>query len=267
MSQTLLVVPHFRDTLRFALFLEELMAILPSHFAVVVSDDGSGPTEVARLCSLLSRKRGALGPNAPTLLDPLLHEANTGKGGAVVRGWQLGKEYSLLAFADADGAVSASEILRAEQYFRSQRVYDALLGSRIKMLGRSIRRNPLRHVTGRIFATLVSIVSGLPAYDTQCGFKILTRQAFDRIHPYLVSAGFAFDVELCLLLLKTGHSVVEFPLDWSDVPGSKLNLLRDSIRMAVEVFRIRRRVAAFDRPILRDAPSTVDGATRASANR
>jgi len=267
MSQTLLVVPHFRDTFRFEPFLEELVAILPSHFAVVVSDDGSGSTEVAGLCSLLLRKRASLGPNAPTLLEPLLHQGNTGKGAAVVRGWQQGKEYSLLAFADADGAVSASEILRAEQHFRSQRVYDALLGSRIKMLGRSIRRNPLRHVSGRIFATLVSVVSGLPAYDTQCGFKILTRQAFERIQPHLVSTGFAFDVELCLLLLKTGHSVVEFPLDWSDVPGSKLNLLRDSIRMTLEVFRIRQRVAALDRPILRDALTRRGGATRPCVNR
>lgn len=244
MSRTLLVIPHFRDTSRLGPFLEELDAVLPSHFAVLVSDDGSGQEEVARLCSLLSRKRRSIRPDGPILLDPLLHERNTGKGGAVVRGWETGEGYSLLAFADADGAVSASEILRAEQYFRSQSDYDVLLGSRIKMLGRSIRRNPVRHVSGRVFATLVSAVSGLPAYDTQCGFKILTRRAFECVRPHMVSTGFAFDVELCLLLLKTGNSVIEFPLDWSDVPGSKLNLLRDSIKMTVEVFRIRRRVAA-----------------------
>ena len=244
MSRTLLVIPHFRDTSRFGPFLEELMAVLPSHFAVLVSDDGSGKAEVARLSSLISRKRASLGPDAPTLLDPLLHECNTGKGGAVIRGWEMGKGYSLVAFSDADGAVSATEILRAEVYFRSRSACDALFGSRVKMLGRSIRRNPVRHVSGRLFATLVSVVSRLPAYDTQCGFKILTRRAFECVRPHLVSTGFAFDVELCLLLLKTGHAVIEFPLDWSDVPGSKLNLLRDSIKMTVEVFRIRRRIAA-----------------------
>ena len=100
------------------------------------------------------------------------------------------------------------------------------------------------YVSGRIFATLVSVVSGLPAYDTQCGLKILTRQAFDRVRAHLVSTGFAFDVELCLLLLKTGNAVVEFPLDWADVPGSKLHLFRDSIKMTVEVFKIRRRIAS-----------------------
>ena len=244
MSGTLLVIPHFCDTLRFGPFLEELMAVLPSHFAVLVSDDGSSQAEVTRLCSLISRKRVGSGTERSHSPRSSLHEVNTGKGGAVVRGWEMGNGYSLVAFCDADGAVTANEIVRAEHYFRSESTCDALLGSRVKMLGRSIRRNPVRHVCGRLFATLVSVVSGLPVYDTQCGFKILTQQAFERVHPHLVSTGFAFDVELCLLLVKAGHSVIEFPLDWSDVPGSKLNLLRDSIRMTVEVFRIRRRVAA-----------------------
>jgi len=246
MSQTLLVIPHFCDTARFGPFLDQLVAILPPHFAVLVSDDGSDRLEAERLCAQISSKRLGLGANAPVLLDPLLHKRNTGKGGAVVRGWQSAKDYSLLAFADADGAVTANEIVRAERYFRSQVRFDALFGSRVKMLGRSICRNPVRHVSGRIFATLVSVVSGLPAYDTQCGLKILTRQAFDRVRAHLVSTGFAFDVELCLLLLKTGNAVVEFPLDWADVPGSKLHLLRDSVQMTVDVFKIRRRIASLD---------------------
>jgi hypothetical protein len=112
------------------------------------------------------------------------------------------------------------------------------------MLGRSIQRRVIRHYTGRIFATLVSTVAQVPAYDTQCGLKILTASAFERISPFAQSLGFAFDVELLLLLLKTGQRVVEFPIDWEDVAGSKVHLLRDSTRMAREVFHIRRRVEA-----------------------
>jgi dolichyl-phosphate beta-glucosyltransferase len=55
--------------------------------------------------------------------------------------------------------------------------------------------------------------------------------------------GFAFDVEICLLLLKAKQSVGEFPLDWRDVAGSKVSILKDSFRMAVEVFKIRRRLS------------------------
>jgi dolichyl-phosphate beta-glucosyltransferase len=71
---------------------------------------------------------------------------------------------------------------------------------------------------------------------------MMRRAAFEKIRPHQETVGFAFDVELCLLLLKFGFRVIEFPVDWRDVPGSKVNLLRDSWRMAREVFRIRRRV-------------------------
>ena len=223
------------------------MTTLPPHFSILVSEDGSGSEEVVRIKALVAEVRQEMsrGENGPELLEPLIHDPNSGKGGAVLRGWRQGVGYELLAFADADGAVSAREIVRAEAFMRSTTPsIDALFGSRVKMLGRSIGRSGIRHYSGRIFATLVSVVGNVPAYDTQCGLKILTSAAFERIRPYTQSLGFAFDVELLLLLLKTGRRVAEFPIDWEDVAGSKVHLLRDSTRMAREVFRIRRRVEA-----------------------
>ena len=114
------------------------------------------------------------------------------------------------------------------------------------MMGRSIQRSLYRHLTGRIFATLVSEIGGIPAYDTQCGFKILKTEAYQKIRPYLETLGFAFDVELALLLNKLGKRIIEFPIDWHDVPGSKVSMIRDSISMALEVLKIRDRVRAID---------------------
>ena len=247
MSRTLLVIPSYRDSHRLAPFLRDLVTTLPGHFSILVSEDGSGDEEVARLKGLVSEVCLAMtfGENGPALLDPLVHEPNSGKGGAVLRGWRQGTGYDLFAFADADGAVSAREIIRAEQFMRAvSPPVDALFASRVKMMGRTIHRSKVRHYTGRVFATLVSVVGRVPAYDTQCGFKIVTAEAFEKINPFVRSLGFAFDVELLLLLMKTGRRVVEFPVDWRDVPGSKVKLLRDAMRMACEVFRIRRRVDA-----------------------
>lgn len=243
MKKTLLVIPHYNDSIRLRPFLNQLVEILPSHFSILVSDDGSEESEVHALVGLIAEVRATLPPQRASLLDPLLFRPNTGKGGAVIRGWEQGKGFDLISFVDADGAVSAGEIVRGEQLMRSPIAPDALFGSRVKMLGRRILRSRLRHVTGRVFSTLVSVVSGLPAYDTQCGLKILKYETFCKIRPYMKSVGFAFDVELCLLLLKFGYRVEEFPLDWEDVAGSKVRLLRDSIRMGMEVFRIRRRIA------------------------
>ncbi len=69
---------------------------------------------------------------------------------------------------------------------------------------------------------------------------------YKKIAPCLQYQGFAFDVELCLLLRKIGFLILEFPVDWRDVPGSKVSLIRDSLRIAWEVGRIVKRVEKLD---------------------
>jgi dolichyl-phosphate beta-glucosyltransferase len=238
--KTTLVIPHYNDASRLAPFLEDLCRVLPAHFEILVSDDGSRLEEQEALRALVRAAQNS-GSGNMKILDPLFTEKNTGKGGAVLRGWGAALGADLLAFADADGAVGAAEIVRAEAFFRNAD-YEALFANRVKMLGRRVERSLKRHLSGRVFATLVSNVARISAYDTQCGLKILRRGAFEKIRPYHQTLGFAFDVELCLLLLKTGARVIEFPVDWRDVPGSKVSLWRDSWRMAREVFRIRRRL-------------------------
>jgi glycosyltransferase involved in cell wall biosynthesis len=242
--KTHLAIPHYNDTERLESCLEALQRGLPERFSILVSDDGSTPHEREGLEALIHAVQQKQSGGGPVFLDPLFTLRNTGKGGAILRGWDHAGDADLLAFADADGAVSASEILRAENFFRSPEAatIDALFASRVKMLGRTVERSLKRHLSGRVFATLVSIVGRVPAYDTQCGLKILRRSAFEKIRPHQQTIGFAFDVELCLLLRKFGCRIIELPVDWSDIPGSKVSLLRDSSRMAREVFKIRHRV-------------------------
>ncbi len=242
--KTHLVIPHYNDTARLESFLEALQHGLPDRFSILVSDDGSTSHERERLAALIHAVQQKQSGGGPVFLDPLFTPRNTGKGGAILRGWDHSGNADLLAFADADGAVSAAEILRAEIFFRSSdaATADTLFASRVKMLGRTVDRSLKRHLSGRVFATLVSIVGRVPAYDTQCGLKILRRSAFQKIRLHQQTLGFAFDVELCLLLRKFACRILEFPVDWADIPGSKVSLLRDSTRMAREVFKIRHRV-------------------------
>jgi glycosyltransferase involved in cell wall biosynthesis len=238
---TTLVIPHYNDAERLGPFLADLCSGLPGHFEVLVSDDGSLESEREAMRRVVREAQARVVEGGPVIRDAVFTEKNTGKGGAVLRGWDVAAGAEVLAFADADGAVGVDEIVRAEASFRSGD-YDALFANRVKMLGRSVERSLKRHLSGRVFATLVSNVARIPAYDTQCGLKMLRRAAFEKIRPHQETVGFAFDVELCLLLLKFGFRVIEFPVDWRDVPGSKVSLVRDSWRMAREVFRIRRRV-------------------------
>ena len=239
-NKMLLVVPCYNDVARLSEFLPELARGLTAKFRVLVSDDGSKVKERQALQRLVEgvREKGTAG----CTVEVVFTERNTGKGGALMRGWaKLGDE-AWVGFVDADGAVGLSEILRAEAWLGEQSGIDALFGSRVKMLGREVERSWKRHLSGRIFATLVSELGRVPVYDSQCGLKLVRAASYRRVAPFLQTEGFAFDVELCLLLLKFDYRVIEFPVDWHDVQGSKVNLVRDSWRMAREVFRIRRRV-------------------------
>ncbi|MBF0331821.1 MAG: hypothetical protein HQL17_07775 [Candidatus Omnitrophica bacterium] len=109
------------------------------------------------------------------------------------------------------------------------------MASRVKLLGRTIERNPLRHYAGRIFATAASLILDLPVYDTQCGAKLF--RVNDRLKlvfnkPFTVK--WIFDVELLARLIiteKAGHPAVkdicvEYPLHaWIDKKGSKLRAM------------------------------------------
>ena len=236
----LLVIPHFRHLGRLANFLPTLAERLPAAFSVLVSDDGSGGATARELADLLARL-----PASPAkFLPPLVAPVNRGKGCAVYAGWRSATDQDWLAFVDADGAVSAREILRAWEHLeRSEPAPDLLIGSRVAMLGRDVRRSHRRHYSGRVFATIASVVSGLPVYDSQCGLKFIRAAAFRRLEPFIRAGRFAFDMELLMLASAQGQRLEEFPIDWRDVPGGKVSVARDALPMVLELLRARRNVS------------------------
>ena len=122
----------------------------------------------------------------------------------------------------------------------------AAIGSRVKLLGRTIERSELRHYLGRVFATCASITLGLPVYDTQCGLKLFRNvpaiaAAVER--PFL--SRWIFDVELIARIGReagTGAAVRirEVPLEvWRERGSSRLSAT-DFLRAPLELLRIRR---------------------------
>lgn len=183
-------------------------------------------------------------------------ECNVGKAEAVRRGVlaaiDLGAPY--VGYWDADLATPLELVTQFLAVFHRFADLDVVIGSRVKLLGRSIDRRWQRHLLGRCFATCASLVLGLPVYDTQCGAKLfrvssLTRFLFDR--PF--GSRWIFDVELLARLARlrsrfglspVQEVVYELPLDvWREVPGSKLRA-RDFLRAAWELVSIWRRYRA-----------------------
>lgn len=240
MTTFLLVIPAFEESTRLPAYLEELAREIEkqSSFSarILVVDDGSRQLEQ----EALARAVRETAISHPCILNPLLLSVNVGKGGAIMAGWDSDHTAKWLCFADADGATPAREIMRVFQLVVGQtHRRDSYFASRVKLLGRDVRRKSSRHLMGRVYATLVGMLIHPGVYDSQCGFKIVSEEAFRLVKDVLTEKRFAFDVELLAALIDAEMSIEEVPIDWTDIPGSKVSFVKDTIRMFVSLLRIR----------------------------
>lgn len=101
------------------------------------------------------------------------------------------------------------------------------------------QRSALRNLLMRGFHLYLSLLGLSSIRDTQCGFKLQTRATARLLYPSLHSPGWIFDCELLLLAQRCGVPLREVGVRWKEVPGSKLDVVKDSIRMARDLLVIR----------------------------
>lgn len=239
-----LVVPAFNEGGRLAAFLPELCSAVRTSgepVSLLVVDDGSAPAESSAMRAVVERLRA----QHPFLLPAMVLEKNRGKGGAVYAGWDSAGDAEWLGFVDADGAVTAADAIRFASAARAAENLDGLFANRIHALGRPVERTFLRHLAGRIYATLSSLLTGIPVYDSQCGLKFVRGACYRRVRAGLGTMRFGFDMELTALLARSGCRLREDPLRcWRDVPGGKVRLLRDSVSMFFSLLALRKKLNA-----------------------
>jgi dolichyl-phosphate beta-glucosyltransferase len=195
--------------------------------------------------------------------EALLLPANVGKAEAVRRGilHALKTAPDAVGFWDADLATPFAELPHFVEILQARPDIDMVIGSRVKLLGRRISRNPVRHYFGRVTATLVSLVLGLGVYDTQCGAKVFRVWTIggvgaDRLFAEAFTSRWAFDVEILARWIggyrgvpraDLEQRVVELPLGtWTDIGGSKIrgsDFLRAPIDLVRIALRYRRELA------------------------
>jgi dolichyl-phosphate beta-glucosyltransferase len=166
-----------------------------------------------------------------------------GKGHAVRTGMRQARG-AIVFYMDADLSVPLEEIERFLAHFEAHPEDEVLLGSRQHPESRIERRQGwLRQTMGRMFNRILRLLAPLPFRDTQCGFKAFRREAAREIFELQTIDGFAFDVEVLLLAQALGYRIHELPVRWLNSPESKVNIVRDSLRMLGDAFSVRRRVA------------------------
>ena len=267
--ELVLVVPCYNEAAR--LDPEAFVRFAGTHpgVQIVVVDDGStdGTAEI------LDR----IGAAAPGSLAVLRQPDNRGKGEAVRAGMlaALSRRPRVIGFFDADLSTPLQAVDDFLAVLRTRPAVDLVLGSRVMLMGRDIRRRPARHYLGRVFATAVSHALDLPVYDTQCGAKMLrVNAATASLFAAPFRSRWVFDVELIARYLRLPAApgeparrdrIYELVLPaWHDRPGSKLRWF-DFPRAMVDLGHIWRERLAYDRTA--QHPRTPEDAARARSAR
>ncbi len=225
-----IVIPAYNEENRLPNTLEQLFRFLekqPFASEIIVVENGSSDQtfEIAQQFS-----------NGQKNVH-VLHNEQRGKGRAIQRGVVAASgEYIFLC--DADLSMPVEEI---RKFIPPQlENFDIAIASR-EAPG-SIRYNEpyYRHFTGRVFNTLIRLLVLPGLQDTQCGFKCIRAQVARDIFPYQTLTGWAFDVELLYIARHHGYQIVEIPIHWYFNADSKISVFRDSLRMFLDLLRIRR---------------------------
>jgi len=229
------VIPCFNEAGRIGETLRLTLEYLASNAAeseLIVVNDGSRDATAA-----VARERLKEARIETRLLENF---PNRGKG-AAVRSGLLAARKPIGLFFDADLSTPLGETPKLIEPIVKGEV-DIAFGSRAVDRGLiGIHQPWRREQAGRAFNLLVRLATGLPFWDTQCGFKAFR---LDVCRPILEAArldGFAFDVELLYLARHVGLRVREIPVRWNHAEGSKVQFFKDSLRMLREVIALRAR--------------------------
>lgn len=250
-ARVLLVVPCYAEALRLlpAAFLD-VLATRP-WLRLLFVDDGSQDATMEVLQSLAAARPEQIGVRRLA--------AHSGKAEAVRVGILDAALSSptYVGFWDADLSTPLDTIDDFVALADRRPAIDLVIGSRVNVMGRDIRRDAARHYVSRAFATAASVALDLPVYDTQCGAKLF--RATDDVlglfaEPF--ASRWIFDVEILArylaLPIRGGEPprrarIYELVLPaWHEVPGSKLRAL-DFMASFIEVFGVWRRRRASQR--------------------
>ncbi|KAM7272120.1 hypothetical protein ACFE04_031334 [Oxalis oulophora] len=238
-----LIIPAYNEEHRLPGALDETMLYLQQRAAkdksftyeVLIVDDGSAD----------GTKRVAFEFVKKYTVDNvrvILLGRNHGKGEAIRKG-MLHSRGELLLMLDADGATKVSDLEKleneihtvarkesksstADSSFRISDVPVAAFGSRAHLEEKALAaRKWYRNFLMKGFHLVVLLTAGPGIRDTQCGFKMFTRAAARRLFTNIRLKRWCFDVELVFLSKRFGIPMAEISVNWTEIPGSKVNPL------------------------------------------
>lgn len=229
-----LIIPAFNEAGRIGQTISEAIAYLrqvsPQSEVIVVNDGSTDAT-----ANVIRDVFATAGEIETRLLE---HSPNHGKGAAVREGL-LAATRAIGLFSDADLSTPIDEAPKLLEPIAAGEL-DVAFGSRAlnrRLIG---NRQPWRREqAGRVFNLLVRATTGLPFWDTQCGFKAFRLDVCRLLLENAHTDGFGFDVELLYLAQRANLRLREIPVRWNHSEGSSVHFIHDSFAMLREVIALR----------------------------
>ncbi|GJJ68321.1 dolichyl-phosphate beta-glucosyltransferase [Entomortierella parvispora] len=237
------VVPAYNESERLPIMMKETLDFLKAKakkepgftYEILIVDDGSQDTTVRVALELAQQEKDKD-------IRVVSFEKNRGKGGGVIQGMQYTRgEYILMV--DADGATRFSDLdsLLDKLKQNERDGHCVAVGSRAHLVKTDavVKRSFIRNFLMYSFHKVLYVLGVRGVEDTQCGFKLFTRKTAQAIFPNMHVEGWVFDVEVLLIAQHLKIPIVEVPVAWQEIDGSKVSLMRDSIQMALDLLIIR----------------------------
>ena len=244
------VVPAYNESLRLPEMLTEAIDFLIEKYSdlgweVLIVDDGSSDnTSISALSWVQSYITSRPNTLPPGSIRVITLAKNRGKGGAVTHGMRHCRgAYTI--FADADGATKFSDLttlLNSLNALQTPTSPAAIaVGSRAHMVHTAavVQRSFVRNLLMYTFHFYLGVMGISSIKDTQCGFKLFSREAAVCLFNGMYTEGWIFDVEILLRAEKAGIKIIEVPVNWHEVEGTKVRLMRDSVVMALDLLVLR----------------------------
>jgi len=234
-----LVIPAYNESSRLPTMMQKTLSFLESQSIfssweiVIVCDGCSDDT-----ASVAQRYTKSLGSNKVRVLA---YAKNMGKGYAVQQGILHSRGKSIL-MVDADGASEISHLTKLyEDFTKIQHKSLAIaVGSRAHLAQEStVKRSKIRTFFMYAFHAYISILGCKGIQDTQCGFKLFSREAALLCFGSQNLCRWLFDVEILLLAQWNYIPIVEVFIDWEEVDGSKLGVINAAFTMARDLLILR----------------------------
>jgi len=194
---------------------------------IIVVDDGSTDRTTPVVAELTQ---------SIATLRIIRYEKNRGKGFALRTG-VLASKGVLVLVSDADLSTPIEELDTLLPYLSE---YQVAIGSRALALSNIVVKQPWwRQEMGKTFNRIVKLLVMDNFNDTQCGFKLFRGDVARELFRDARIDRFAYDVEILALAIRKGYKVAEVPIQWLNDPASKVNPIRDSLKMLVDLVKIR----------------------------